>query len=71
MDIPGFIYWVPQVKIKMRNLRSTYYKKKKKIDKSKASGSSSDNIYVPNLKWFNELLLNILTNKLCSPVPIM
>lgn len=39
----------------MRNLRSTYYQGKKKFEKSKASGSSFDDIYVPNLKWFNKM----------------
>lgn len=53
MAIPGFK--VADVKSKMRNLKSTYYQEKKKIDKSKASGSSTDNVYVPNIKWFVEM----------------
>lgn len=44
MDIPGFS--VSDVKHKMKNLRSTYYQENKKIDKSKASGSSSDDIRI-------------------------
>lgn len=53
MGIPGFK--VAEVKSKMRNLKSTFYQEKKKIDKSKASGSSTDNVYVPNIKLFFEM----------------
>jgi hypothetical protein len=53
MVIPSFK--VAEVKSKMQNLKSTYYQEKKKIDKSKASGSSTDNVYVPNIKWFFEM----------------
>lgn len=53
MAIPGF--QVAEVKTKMRNLKSTYYQEKKKIEKSKAYGSSTDNVYVPNIKWFVEM----------------
>lgn len=53
MAIDGFN--VAEVKNKMRNLKSTYYQEKKKIEKSKSSGSSGDNVYVPNIKWFTEM----------------
>lgn len=51
---------VPEVKTKIRNLKSTYFQEKKKIEKSKASGSGSENVYKPNIKWFDEMdtLLN-------------
>lgn len=45
MNIPGF--GIPEVKNKMRNLRSTYYQEKRKIENSKKSGSGSDDVYVP------------------------
>lgn len=53
MGKPGFK--VAEIKSKMRNLKSTYYQEKKKIEKSKASGRSTDNVYVPNIKWFFEM----------------
>jgi len=37
MDIVGFN--VREVKTKIRNLKSTYFQEKRKIEKSKASGS--------------------------------
>lgn len=58
MNIVGFN--VPEVKTKIRNLKSTYFQEKRKIEKSKASGSGSENVYKPNIKWFDEMdtLLN-------------
>lgn len=53
MSIPGFK--VAEVKSKIRNLKSTYYQEKKKIGQSKASGSSADNVYAANIKWFFEM----------------
>lgn len=53
MNIQGF--GIPEAKNKMRNLRSTYYQEKRKIEKSKTSGSGSDEVYVPSLKWYTEM----------------
>lgn len=50
MDLPGF--GVPEVKLKIRNIRSTYCQEKKKIANSKRSGSGSDTVYI---KWLGEL----------------
>jgi hypothetical protein len=53
MNFSGF--GVPEVKSKIRNLRSTYCQEKKKIANSKRSGTGSEAVYTPNVKWFGEL----------------
>lgn len=53
MNLPGF--GVPEVKTKIKNLRSTYCQEKKKILNSKRSGAGNEAIYSPNIKWFWEL----------------
>lgn len=51
MNMSGF--GVPEVKTKIKNLRSTYSQELKKISDSKKSGSGSDFVYTPQVKWFN------------------
>lgn len=41
---------------KINNLRSTFQKKLKKVNDSKRSGMGSDDIYVPSLWYFNDLM---------------
>jgi hypothetical protein len=53
LNLLGF--GVPEVKSKIRNLRSTYCQEKKKIANSKRSGTGSEAVYTPNVKWFGEL----------------
>lgn len=53
MQIPGF--GAPEVKNKIKNLRSTFAQERRKIELSKKSGTGTDNIYIPNIKWYKEL----------------
>ena len=41
---------------KINNLRSTFRKELKKVNDSKRSGTSADDLYVPSLWYYNELL---------------
>jgi len=41
---------------KINNLRSTFRKELKKVNDSKQSGTSADNLYIPSLWYYNELL---------------
>ncbi|GFR03199.1 MADF domain-containing protein [Trichonephila clavata] len=43
------------VKLKIKNLRGTYNQKLTKIAKSTLTASSSNEIYIPNMKWFNTM----------------
>lgn len=49
MKIPGF--GVPEVKNKIKNLRSTFCQEKKKIAEFKKIGS----VYIPNISWYEEM----------------
>lgn len=46
---------VNTVKKKLRYLRSAYVAEKKKCDSSKKSGSSSDDVYISNLYYFDAM----------------
>ena len=50
MGIPGF--GIVEVKNKIKNLRSTYNQEVLKIKKSAKSGSGSEDLYTPPMKWF-------------------
>ncbi|XP_056643925.1 uncharacterized protein LOC130449890 [Diorhabda sublineata] len=51
MNIPGFTE--KDVTKKIKNLSSTYNQELIKIEKSKKSGSGTDDIYKPSIKWFD------------------
>lgn len=53
MGIEGF--GVQEIKNKIKNLRSTYSQEKKKIKDSMKSGAGSNDIYIPNVRWFKEM----------------
>lgn len=53
MGIPGF--GIVEVKNKIKNLRSTYNQEVLKIKKSAKSGSGSEDLYTPPMKWFEIL----------------
>lgn len=53
MNLPDF--GVPEVKNKIKNLRSTYNQEKKKVEDSKKSGSGLNSVYESNVKWLKEL----------------
>ena len=53
------------VKKKMQNLRGCFRKELKKVENSKRSGSGTDDIYIPQL-WYFDLLL--FTKNLEMPV---
>jgi hypothetical protein len=53
MDVTGF--GIPEVKNKIKTLRSTYAQEMKKIQESKKSGAGVDNIYKSNIQWLKEL----------------
>lgn len=64
MHTDGF--GIPEIKNKIRALRSTYSQEKRKIKESKKSGASSDSVYIPNMKWFtlmDEFLHCVQENK--------
>jgi ribosome recycling factor len=46
-------FGVTEVKQKIKNIRSTYNQEVQKIQKSKASGTSPDDVYKPTVKWFD------------------
>ena len=43
-------FGVTEVKQKIKNIRSTY---NQEVQKSKASGTSPDDVYKPTVKWFD------------------
>jgi hypothetical protein len=45
-------FGVTEVKQKINNIRSTYNQEVQKIQKSRASGISPDDVYKPTVKWF-------------------
>lgn len=51
MNIPGF--GEKQIRLKIKNIRSTYAQEIKKIKESKDSGVEADLVYIPSLKWFS------------------
>jgi len=53
MAIEGF--GVPEVKTKIKNIRSTYAQEIKKIKESKKSRNGVDSTYVSNIQWLKEL----------------
>jgi selenocysteine-specific translation elongation factor len=55
MNITGF--GIPEVKNKIKKLRSTYAQEMKKIQESKKSGAGVDNIYESIIQWLKELQL--------------
>ncbi|CAL1294481.1 unnamed protein product [Larinioides sclopetarius] len=60
MAIPGF--GDREVRRKLKSLKSTYHLEVGKIQKSIKSGMSTENLYVPNMKWFSvmdEYLKNV------------
>lgn len=44
---------------KIQNYRGCFRKELKKIEKSKRSGNSADNVYTPNLWYYNYLLFTL------------
>lgn len=44
-----------EVTKKIKNLRSTYNQEILKIEKSKKSGSGTDEVYKPSIKWFDSM----------------
>jgi hypothetical protein len=46
-------FGVTEVKQKIKNIRSTYNQEVQKIQKSKSSGTSPDDVYKPTVKWFD------------------
>jgi len=42
---------------KLNNLRSTFRKELKKVNNSKQSGTSADDLYIPSLLYYNELMV--------------
>jgi hypothetical protein len=46
-------FGVTEVKQKFKNIRSTYNQEVQKIQKSKESGTSPDDVYKPTVKWFD------------------
>ncbi|CAG5052981.1 unnamed protein product [Parnassius apollo] len=45
-------FGVSELKQKIKNLRCTYNQERMKIKKSQKSGSGSNEVYVPSLKWY-------------------
>ena len=46
-------FGVTEVKQKIKNIRSNYNQEVQKIQESKASGTSLDDVYKPTVKWFD------------------
>lgn len=67
MDIEGFN--VDDIKTKIKIIRSAYYLELNKIEKSTRSGAG--NVYVPRVKWFNELNSFIKTVASRRPTPVL
>ncbi|XP_045785921.1 uncharacterized protein LOC123881249 [Maniola jurtina] len=53
MNVPGF--GEKEIKLKIKNIRSTYSQELKKIKDSKKSGAGTDTVYIPSVKWFSLL----------------
>ncbi|XP_060809924.1 uncharacterized protein LOC106140308 [Amyelois transitella] len=53
MNIAGF--GEKEIKLKIKNIRSTYSQELKKIKESKNSGAGTDTVYIPSVKWFSIL----------------
>lgn len=53
MNIDGF--GKEEIKTKIRILRSTYYQEKRKIINSQSARSGFDDIYRPNVKWYDDM----------------
>lgn len=53
MNIDDF--GVPEVKNKIKNLRSTYSQELKKVKDSKKSGAGLKRVYISNIKWLKEM----------------
>lgn len=51
LQIEGF--GISEFKQKIKNLRTTYHQEIQKIAKSKKSGSGTEDMYTPSLKWFS------------------
>ena len=50
---------------KIKSFRSTYHLEVMKIEKSRKSGSATDDIYKPSIKWFDSMdyIMKIITLK--------
>ncbi|CAG4941337.1 unnamed protein product [Parnassius apollo] len=48
---------ISKVQKKINNLRTVFRKELKKVESSRASGSGTDNIYVPKLWYYEKLFL--------------
>ncbi|KAK9702999.1 hypothetical protein QE152_g29591 [Popillia japonica] len=59
MNIPGF--GEKEIKLKIKNIRSTYSQELKKIKDSKNSGAGTDTVYIPSIKWFSLLDASLRT----------
>lgn len=46
---------IQDVKNKIKNIRSTYYQELKKVKDSMGTGSGADDVYKPNVKWYDTL----------------
>ncbi|CAH2085039.1 unnamed protein product [Euphydryas editha] len=53
MNIPGF--GEKEIKLKIKNIRSTYSQELKKIKDTKNSGAGTHTVYIPTVKWFSLL----------------
>lgn len=53
MNKDGF--GIPEVKQKIKNIRSTYNQEKQKIERSQTTECSSKNVYKPSVKWFDTM----------------
>lgn len=51
LQIEGF--GISEFKQKIKNLRTTYHQEIQKIARSKKSGSGTEDMYTPSLKWFS------------------
>ncbi|XP_062550706.1 uncharacterized protein LOC134215559 isoform X2 [Armigeres subalbatus] len=52
MECSGITMTTDDVKNRIKSIRTTYAAEKRKIEKSKKSGSSSDDIYQPSCSWY-------------------
>ncbi|CAH2098176.1 unnamed protein product [Euphydryas editha] len=67
MDIKGLN--IDEIKTKIKIIRSTYYLELNKIEKSTRSGA--EKVYVPRVKWFNELNSFIKTVAARRTIPVL
>ncbi|KAJ8953796.1 hypothetical protein NQ314_007209 [Rhamnusium bicolor] len=51
--LPNFT--IQDVKNKIKNLRSTYYQELKKVKESMGTGTGTDYVYTPHVRWFDTL----------------